>query len=262
MPRDREWQRADKTTIALATLMILGLLGLIWLLAGLGVLDSENAADWVTAIATSGLIIVALLALWPAARQAQIASRAVREAARASAESHRPYVTLMTRPSIEGFLYLDLVNNGDRAALEVSAEFSSPPLLNVKNTARPTAPFGRVSYLAPGERRSAFYSNGRDVDNWPHELAVEITYTGEDGTSHMATVTHDLDALKLILTNPENKKSPQRLLDDGLGRFERIVHAAVGQIVEGSTSRSRFRIEGCRTRAAELLRRMRARGRT
>lgn len=262
MSRDHESLRADKTSIVLAALIMLGLLGSMWLLAALGVLDSENAAEWVTAIATSGLIIVALLALWPAARQAKIASQAVREEAQASAERHRPYVTLVTRPSIEKMLYLDLVNNGDRAALEVSAEFSSPPLVNIKNTAKPTAPFGRVSYLTPGERRSVLYSNGRDVDEWPSELVVEIAYTGDDGTPHMATVTHDLDALKLILTNPENKKSPQRLLDDGLARFERIVHAAVGQIVEQSTSGTRFRIGGCRTRLAELLRCVRTRGRS
>ena len=122
MPRDRSPRRGDMAAVVLPVFVVLGLLlGTLWLLRATGVLDSSNAAEWVTAVFTSGLVIVALAALWPASRQARIASRAVEEAARASAESHRPYVTVMTRPSIEGFVYLDMVNHGNRAALDISA---------------------------------------------------------------------------------------------------------------------------------------------
>ena len=227
MSMKRTFGRVDLTSIVSLLVIVAGVLGTLWVLAATGALDSDDAPAWVAAVGTLGLVIVAGAALWPAASQ-------VKEAARASAESHRPYVTLMTRPSTEKFLYLDLVNHGDRAALDISADFSSPPLVNVTNTAKPTAPFGRVSYLAPSERRSVMYSNGRDVDNWPCELVVEIAYSGEDGKPHKATVTHDLGALKLILTNPENRKSPQRLLKEGLDRLERIVNAAVREVAEGA----------------------------
>ena len=227
MPRDQEPQHGDKLTIGSATVIMLGLFGLTWFLAALGVLDSEDAADWVTAIATSGLIIVALVALWPAARQARLASRAVENAARASGESHRPYVTLMTRSSIEGFLYLDLVNHGNRAALDVRAVFSGALLL--KTSANAEDPFGSVSYLAPSERRSVMYSRGSDSKDWPPELVVDITYSGENGTAHAATVTHNLEALKGILSNPDNKKTPQALLRDGLAGIEKIVNDAIQQ---------------------------------
>lgn len=227
MRRDQESQHRDWTTIVSAAVIMLGLLVLMWLLSALNVLDSDDAAAWVTAIATSGLIIVALVALWPAARQARLAARAVENAARASAESHRPYVTVMTRTSIEGFLYLDLVNHGNRAAIDVKTDFSGPLLL--KTSANAEDPFGSISYLAPNERRSVMYSRGSDSKDWPPELVVEITYSGEDGTAHEATLTHNLEALKCILSNPDNKKTPQALLKDGLAGIEKIVTNAIQQ---------------------------------
>ena len=221
LPRNRNLLAGQEGAIASAVAIALVMAGTLWLLAAQGVLDSTNASDWFTAIFTGGLVIVAGAALLPAASQ-------VRQAAKASAESHRPYVTVMTRPAIGGFLYLDLVNNVNRAALEVTADLSSPPLVNVTNMAKPTAPFGTVSYLAPNERRSVFYSGG-DATEWPPELVVEVAYTGEDGKKHSATVTHDMEALRLILVNPENKKTPQALLDEGLKRIEGIVSRAVAQ---------------------------------
>ena len=246
MRRSRSLQSRNKGAIASATVIALGMAGALWLLAARGVLHSNNAADWVTAVFTGGLVIVASAALLPAANQ-------VRHAAKASAESHRPYVTVMTRPAIGGFLYLDLVNNGNRAALEVTANLSSPPLVNVKNTAKPTAPFGTVSYLAPNERRSVFYSGG-DATKWPPELVVEVAYTGEDGKKHSATVTHDMEALKLILVNPENKKMPQALLKEGLDRFERILNKSVQQVTRTSGSSKWLRLRDRLKRLGAMLR--------
>lgn len=230
---NRSWLSSRKGAIASAIALAAAMAGSLWLLAALELLDSSNAADWVTAVFTGGLVVVAGAAFWPAASQ-------VRQAAKASAESHRPYVTVVTRAGIGGFVYLDLVNNGNRAARNVTAALSSPPLENVKNAENPKAPFGRVSYLAPNERRSVFYSSGK-TDKWPPELVVEISYTGEDEESHSATVTHNLGALKLILANPENKRTPQTLITEGLNRFERIVNRAVQQVAENSAPLRRRR---------------------
>ena len=247
----RVFGRGDLTSIVRLLVVVAGAVVTLWVLAAAGALDSNDSPAWVTAVGTVGLVIVAGAALRSAASQ-------VKEAARASTESHRPYVTLMTRPSTEGFLYLDLVNHGDRAALDVSVDLSSPPLVNVKNTEKPATPFGRVSYLAPSERRSVMYASSRDANNLPRELIVEITYSGEDDKLHKATVTHDLDALKLILTNPENKKSPQRLFTEGLNRFERIVNAAVREVTEKAGPHKRPRLKGSLSRLTARLRGARA----
>ncbi len=233
MPHGRLSPSDNKGAIAFAAVTALGIAATLWQLVARGVLDSNNAADWVTAVFTGGLVAVAGAAFWPAASQ-------VRQAAKAAAESHRPYVTVVTRAGIGGFVYLDLVNNGNRAARDVTAKMSSPPLVNVKNAKNPKAPFGRVSYLAPNERRSVFYSSG-NTEKWPPELVIEIAYRDEDSESRSATVTHNLDALKLILGNPENKRTPQTLITDGLNRFERIVNRAVEQIIEASTPSKRQR---------------------
>lgn len=227
MSSNRGWLSGRKGAAASAIALAAVTAGALSLLAMCGVMHSANAADWVTAVFTAGLVVVAGAAFWPAASQ-------VRQAAKASAESHRPYITVVTRAGIGGFVYLDLVNNGNRAARNVTAEMSSPPLVNVKNAENPKAPYGTISYLAPDERRSVFYSSGK-TEKWPPELVIEIAYAGEDGESHSATVTHNLDALKLILENPENKRTPQTLITEGLNRFERIVNGAVEQIVEAST---------------------------
>ena len=88
-------KRLDMTAIvALLVIAVVGL-GTLSLLAAVGVLDSNDAADWVTAVGTICLVIVASVALWPTARQ-------VKQAARASAESHRPYVSMGTRVSVKG----------------------------------------------------------------------------------------------------------------------------------------------------------------
>ena len=235
MSGKRILKRLDWTSIESLLVIVAAVFGTLCILAATGVLDSDDAAAWVAAVFTGGILIVAGAALWPAARQARIASLAVEEAARASEESHRPYVSLGTRLSIEGVLYLDLVNHGDRAALDVAAILSWPPLDNVQNTEMPEAPFGLVTYLAPNERRSVVYSGPQKVDECPSELVAEIAYTGEDGTARKATVTHDLDALKLILTNPENKRTPQQLLKEGMDRFQSIASLAVRQLAESET---------------------------
>lgn len=97
------------------------------------------------------------------------------------------------------------------------------------------------------------YASSRDASNSPRELIVEITYSSEDDELHKATVIHDLNTLKLILTNPENKKSPQRLLTEGLNRFERIVNAAVREGAEGACPHKRPRLKGRLSRLAALL---------
>lgn len=48
------------------------------------------------------------------------------------------------------------------------------------------------------------------------------------------TVAQDMDALKLILVNSEDKRAPQTLITEGLNRFERIASRAVQQITENS----------------------------
>ena len=228
MPDNPVSKRLDLTSIVSLHVIVVAVFGTLCILAAAGVLDSDDAAAWIAAVFTGGILIVAGAALWPAANQ-------VKQAARASEESHRPYVSLGTRLSIEGVLYLDLVNHGNRAALDVAAILSWPPLDNVQNTEMPEAPFGLVTYLAPNERRSVVYSSPQKADECPSELVAEIAYTGEDGTPHKATVTHDLDALGLILTNPENKRTPQQLLKEGMDRFEGIANSAVGQFAESET---------------------------
>lgn len=185
---------SDRTSIvALLVVAVVGA-GTLVLLAALGVLDSNDAAEWVTAVGTMCLVIVASVALWPAARQ-------VKQAARASAESHRPYVSLGTRLSTKGHLYLDLINHGNRAALDVAASLSHAP---PSNPGSGLEPFGNVGYLAPGERRSILYAGVRDRDKLPAGLVIEVTYTGEDGASHAATINHDIKALGWILINPDD----------------------------------------------------------
>ena len=191
-------KRLDMTAIvALLVIAVVGL-GTLSLLAAVGVLDSNDAADWVTAVGTICLVIVASVALWPTARQ-------VKQAARASAESHRPYVSMGTRVSVKGHLYLDLINHGNRAALEVAARLSAAPPHDPDSGQEP---FGNVSYLAPGERRSILYAGHRDRGQLPERLIIEITYGGEDGESHAATITHDIDALGGILINPDDIGTP------------------------------------------------------
>ena len=191
-------KRLDMTSIVAPLIIVVGGLGTLSLLAVIGVLDSSDAADWVTAVGTVALVIVAAVALWPAARQ-------VKQAARASAESHRPYVSLGTRVSPKGHLYLDVINHGNRAALEVSASLSQAPPHNPDSGHEP---FGNVSYLAPGERRSILYAGFRDRDQLPQSLVIEVAYTAEDGASHAATITHDIEALGGILINPDDIATP------------------------------------------------------
>ena len=187
-------KRLDMTSIVALLVVAVAGLGTLSLLATVGVLDSNDAADWVTAVGTVALVIVAAVALWPAARQ-------VKQAARASAESHRPYVSLGTRVSVKGHLYLDLINHGNRAALEVTAHLSKAPPHDPDSGLEP---FGNVSYLSPGERRSILYAGHQDRGRLPESLVIEITYTGEDGESHTATITHDIEALGGILINPDD----------------------------------------------------------
>lgn len=75
--------------IGAITLFVLVVLNLPLLLVTSNVLESGTAAEWATAGFTGGLVVVAGLALLPAARQARLASQAVEVAALASAESHR-----------------------------------------------------------------------------------------------------------------------------------------------------------------------------
>ena len=225
-----ETQPRRLVLIGAITLFVLVVLDLPLLLVTSNVLESGNAAEWVIAGFTGGLVVVASLALLPAARQARLASQAVEVAALASAESHRPYVTITIRASIEGIMYLDLVNHGDRAALSLTARFSNPPLHHSEHFTDARSPFGNVSYLAPNERRSLIYSGGGDSERWPAELVVKLAYTGEDGTPHSAVVTHDMNSLKPILINPENLKSPTKLLNEGLAGIRSIVKEAVQQI--------------------------------
>ena len=225
-----ETQPRKIVLIGVLTLLVLVALGLPLLMVGSSVLESGNAAEWATAGFTGGIAIMACLALLPAGRQTSLASKAVKAAASASAESHRPYVTLMIRASIEGIMYLELVNHGDRAALGLSARFDSPPLHQSEHFTDPKSPFGNVSYLAPNERRSLIYSGGRDSDRWPPELVVALAYTGEDGTAHAATVTHDMNSLKPILINPDNLKTPTKLLNEGLAGIRSIARDTVQQV--------------------------------
>lgn len=252
MSRSRFWKRLDLTVIVLLVALVIAALVILWGLAATGALDSDNAAAWVTAVSTALLVIVAASALWPAANQ-------VKQAARASAESHRPYVSLGTRVSVKGLLYLDLVNHGDRAALDVSAVLSFPPLDNVQNTEMPEAPFGLVTYLAPNERRSVVYSSPENADKCPSELVAEIAYASEDGTPYKAKVTHDIDALKLILSNPDDIRTPEQLLKKGLDGIRNIVNGAVQQVAEARAQDRRPRLRDCLERLVALLRAARAR---
>lgn len=235
MPSKPASKPSNLTSIVAVVVIVIAAAGTLCVLALADALDSGNAPAWVTAISTASLVIVAGVALWPAARQ-------VREAARASAQSHRPYVSLGTRVSVEGFLYLDLVNHGNRAALDVAAMLSHAPLENVQNTEMPEAPFGLVTYLAPNERRSIIYASVHSADECPSELKIETAYTGEDGTKHRAIVTHDLDALKLILTNPENRKTPQQLLQDGLRGIGSVIDGAIRQVTDANAPSKRRRL--------------------
>lgn len=209
--------------------LMLAMPAALLLLWCVGLLNADNAAGWVTAVATSGLILVALLALWPAARQARLASIAAQHAAQASAESHRPYLTVMTRVGIGGFVYLDLMNYGNRAAIDVRAVCSCPPIERPKNTKRPCEPFGDVSYLAPSERRSVMYATGNDTEQWPSILGISLSYGDEQGAVHKAQVTHNLEALQLILSNPENKTTPQTLIKKSANELRSIVNEALRQ---------------------------------
>lgn len=229
MSRMNRRQFAFNIVVILLTLIALGI---PFLLATSGLLESTTAAAWSTAFLTGGIAAAAWLGLWPAARQAKLAAQAEEAAAQASIESHRPYVTLGTRISIEGGLYLDLVNHGDRAALGTSVGLSHPPLYVTDPKFKSKTPFGNVSYLAPGERRSIYFAGSQDGDDLPTELVVQISYSGEDGEQHAATVVHNMDALKGVLTNPDNIKSPQSLLREGLQGIERIVTNAIRPITD------------------------------
>lgn len=198
MSQSRFWRRLDLTAIVSLVIVAIAIFGTLLLLAHLGTLDADDAPAWVTAVFTGALVIAALATLLPAARQ-------VNHAARLSAESHRPYVTLGLRTIKGGFVYLDLVNHGDRAALNVVADFDSPMSFKSSPSADPDDPFGWVSYFAPGERRSVMCSNGQIPKCWPPTLSIEITYADEGGNTYDATVVHNLDALKRVLTNSDNE---------------------------------------------------------
>ena len=255
MPDNPVSKRLDLPSIVSLLVIVVAVFGALCILAAVGVLDSDDAAAWMAAVFTGGLLIVAGAALWPAARQVKLA-------AQASTESHRPYVSLGTRLSVKGILYFDLVNHGDRAALGVTARFSESPLHGPISGPSAEQPFGQVSYLAPGERRSIFYATSQDSERLPKSLDIEIAYTGEDGEPHGATITHDLDALTGLLTNPDDIRTPQALIQEGLDGLKRIVDEVFGQVTKGTTAGTRPPSKGCLRRLKALLRRARARGRS
>ena len=225
MTGKRILRRLDWTSIVSLLVIVAAVFGTLCILAATGVLDSDDAAAWVAAVFAGGILIVAGAALWPAANQ-------VKQAARASEESHRPYVSLGTRLSIEGVLYLDLVNHGDRAALDVAAILSRPPVDNVRNTEMPEAPFGLVTYLAPNERRSVVYSGPQKAETCPLKTRRDDRGHRRRRTPRKARVPHDLDALKApVLTNPRETTGPLNTLTQGrMDPIRTIANIALGQL--------------------------------
>jgi hypothetical protein len=95
-----------------------------------------------------------------------------------------------------GLLFLAVVNNGDRPALEVRVKFDRA-FAGVGGTKRMQrlALFRRLEFLAPRksieaflDRSDAYFARGE-----PTELTARVTWRTPDGARRAATIRHDLE---------------------------------------------------------------------
>ena len=65
MPDNPVSKRLDLPSIVSLLVIVVAVFGALCILAATGVLDSDDAAAWVTSVSTAGLVIVAGGTLWP-----------------------------------------------------------------------------------------------------------------------------------------------------------------------------------------------------
>ena len=92
-----------------------------------------------------------------------------------------------------GLLYLELVNLGNRAALDVACSFK-PRLVDAQG--RDVAElrlFRRLGFLAPGRRiRTLLGPSSEYADS----VTVTVEYSDAAGERHASRITHDLGAFR------------------------------------------------------------------
>ncbi|HWJ32620.1 MAG TPA: hypothetical protein VNR59_09790 [Gaiellaceae bacterium] len=92
-----------------------------------------------------------------------------------------------------GLLYLELVNLGDRAALDVACSFK-PPLIDAQGRdVGELRLFRRLAFLAPTRRIRTLLGASSE---YAESVTVTVEYTQAGGDRRGSRITHDLGAFR------------------------------------------------------------------
>lgn len=151
--------------------------------------NSELLPDWITVIATVGAVVVAALAIWPAARQVRLAASMD---ARDSEERTRPYVSVDLVPSVAGPPAIDAVieNCGKSTAGNVQVSLVGREFVALSEGDELGPALGRLFAegfdLPPGARRRVYWHMPAQSNSVPpgalgapESAEIVVTYTWE-----------------------------------------------------------------------------------
>lgn len=92
-----------------------------------------------------------------------------------------------------GLLYLELVNLGNRAALDVACSFK-PPLADAQGRdVGELRLFRRLAFLAPSRRIRTLLGPSSEYED---SVTVTVEYSDTAGERHASRITHDLGAFR------------------------------------------------------------------
>lgn len=177
-------------------------------------------AGWVTATATAGLVVGAILA-WHTAK------RTLRQMEADSEAQARPYLTAEVIPSLGGPPSWDLVvrNLGRSAATDVHARFCPPPSNPEDEIVREvTAILGAGGTIAPSSTLRLYWRLGETpgatkvsgADGFVDDVSLVLTYAGVNGKSYTETFP-----LRAASMTPLPDEGPQRSRDTATSFEER-----------------------------------------
>lgn len=217
---------------------------------------TETAWEAISATATVGMLVVAVVAVVYAKRQWESAREQLAAARLADAEASRPYVIVTLEPSAASEVILNLVirNIGKRPATDVTVRLDPPPVRARESEQYRLAATRMLNEamatIAPGQELKTLFDSlmeRKDRADLPDRHDVEIQYSDTSGNRYNERSVLDVAATKGALTIQvkslhdigKTLEKIERLLDGStvLGRHGYLDVASVVETYDGHRQR-------------------------
>jgi hypothetical protein len=221
-----------------------------------------------TALATVGMLVVAVVASVYAKRQWESSREQIEDSRRAAVEASRPYVTATLEASAASEMIQNLVvrNVGQRPALEVTVHLTPPPVRareaeqhRLADTRMLNEP---IAMLAPGQELKTFFDSSlerQDRTDLPDRYEVELRYKDSSDRMYIEHSVLDVAASKGALTVQVRSlhdlavsvQKIERILN-GASALARRGYIQADAVIEGfAENESRLAAERARTEQAQ-----------